>query len=137
MPAVVVDTMVASAWLGVRRSDRQSRWAPVLEPVAWVLPFVVVAEMRFGAEVAGWGPRRRAALERLVDSGGVIPPLGPVIDAYVEVRSWATRQGHGLAGKDHEADRWVAAVALGADLPLATDDHIFDAVPHLRRLHPA
>ena len=28
---VVVDTMIASAWLGVRRSQRQIRWAPVLE----------------------------------------------------------------------------------------------------------
>lgn len=50
--AVVVDKMVASAWRDARRSDRQARWAPVLEPLAWVLPFVVVAEMRFGAEVS-------------------------------------------------------------------------------------
>lgn len=134
--AVVVDTMVASAWLGVRRSDRQARWAPVLEPLAWVLPFVVVAEMRFGAEVAGWGPRRRAALDRLIRSGGLMPPLDPVVDSYVEVRAWAARHGHGLAAKDHEADRWVAAVALAADLPLATDDHIFDDVPNLRRIDP-
>ena len=134
--AVVVDTMVASAWLGVRRSDRQARWAPVLESVAWVLPFVVVAEMRFGAEVAGWGSRRRAVLDRLIQSSGLIPPLDPVIDCYVELRAWAAGHGHGLAAKDHEADRWVAAVALAADLPLATDDHIFDAVPHLRRVHP-
>ncbi len=61
--AVVVDTMIASAWLGVRSSQRQARWAPVLEPMAWVLPFPVVAEMRFGAEVAGWGARRRGVLE--------------------------------------------------------------------------
>ena len=43
--AVVVDTMIASAWLGQRNSQRHSRWAPVLQPVAWVLPFTVVAEM--------------------------------------------------------------------------------------------
>lgn len=58
--AVVVDTMVASAWLSVRPSDRKARWAPLLEPARWVLPFAVVGEMRFGAEMAGWGLRRRA-----------------------------------------------------------------------------
>lgn len=54
MPAtVVVDTMIASAWLGVRPSQRKARWAAIPEPAIWVLPFTVVAEMRFGAEVGG------------------------------------------------------------------------------------
>lgn len=57
--AIVVDTMVASAWLAVRDSARKTRWQPVLTQSQWVLPFTVVAEMRFGAEVAGWGARRR------------------------------------------------------------------------------
>ncbi len=48
--AVVVDTMIASAWLGLRPSERKARWQPLLERAAWVLPFTVVAEMRFGAE---------------------------------------------------------------------------------------
>ena len=132
----MVDTMVASAWLGIRHSQRQARWAPVLERMAWVLPFPVVAEMRFGAEVAGWGARRRGVLERLIHSAGVIPPLDPVVDAYVDLRTWASRHGHGLAGKDHEADRWVAAVAIAAGLPLATEDTIFDRLSSLQRITP-
>lgn len=131
-----MDTMIASAWLGVRRSQRQIRWAPVLERAVWVLPFVVVAEMRFGAEVAGWGVRRRAVLERLVARAGVVPPLDDVTDAYVDLRAWCVRTGHGLGAKDHEADRWVAAVALAGGLPLATEDAIFDAVPALQRTFP-
>ena len=47
--AVVVDTMIASAWLGLRASERKARWQALLERSAWVLPFTVVAEMRFGA----------------------------------------------------------------------------------------
>ncbi len=129
--------MVASAWLGVRRSQRQDRWAPVLEPLGWLLPFTVVAEMRFGAEVAGWGARRRGALERLIEGGMTVPPLDTVVDAYIDLRSWASRNGHGLAAKSHEADRWVAAVALAAALPLASEDSIFDGLPGLRRLTPA
>ncbi len=110
---VVVDTMIARAWLGVRRSQRQIRWAPILQSAVWVLPFVVVAEMRFGAEVAGWGARRRGVLERLVARAGVVPPLDEVTDVYVDLRAWCVRTGHGLGAKDHEADRWVAAVAGG------------------------
>ena len=133
---VVVDTMIASAWLGVRRSQRQIRWAPVLEAAIWVLPFVVVAEMRFGAEVAGWGARRRGVLDRLVARAGVVPPLDEVTDAYVDLRAWCVRTGHGLGAKDHEADRWFAAVAVAGGYPLATEDSIFDDVVTLRRKLP-
>lgn len=132
--AVVVDTMIASAWLGTSQSRRQARWAPVLQGVMWVLPFTVVAEMRFGAEVAGWGARRRGVLERLIQRSGVVPPLEDVTAAYVDLRAWCVRNGHGLGGKEHEADRWVAAVALAGGLPLASDDAIFEGVAGLSRI---
>ena len=134
--AVVVDTMIASAWLGLRDSPRKARWQPLLEQAAWVLPFTVVAEMRFGAEVANWGARRRGVLDRLIARTGVVPPLDEVTDAYVDLRTWAVRSGHGLGAKDHEADRWVAAVAMAANLPLATEDSIFDEVAGLTRADP-
>lgn len=63
-----------------------------------------------------------------------MPPLGQVTDAYVNLRSWAVRTGHGLGAKNHEADRWVAAVA--AHLPLGTEDSIFDGVAGLNRADP-
>ena len=135
--AIVVDTMIASAWLGLRESERKARWQPLLEHAVWVLPFTVVAEMRFGAEVARWGARRRAVLERLIARTGVVPPLDEVTDAYVDLRAWAVRTGHGLGAKDHEADRWVAAVAMASELPLATEDSIFDGVPGLVLADPA
>ena len=134
---VVVDTMIASAWLGVRGTARRTRWEPLLVKSIWVLPFTVVAEMRFGAEVAGWGARRRGVLDRLVASSRVMPPLAEVTDAYVDLRTWCVCNGHGLGAKDHEADRWVAAVALAAKLPLASEDAIFDSVPHLNRAAPS
>jgi predicted nucleic acid-binding protein len=46
------------------------------------------------------------------------------------------RTGHGLGAKDHEADRWIAAVAMAAKLPLATEDSIFDGVAGLVRADP-
>lgn len=135
--AIVVDTMIASAWLGLRASERKARWQPLLERAAWVLPFTVVAEMRFGAEVARWGERRRGVLNQLIARAGVVPPIDTVTDAYVHLRTWTVRTGHGLGAKDHEADRWVAAVALAAKLRLATEDSIFDGVPGLLLADPA
>jgi predicted nucleic acid-binding protein len=134
--AIVVDTMIASAWLGRRDSARKQRWRPLLEQARWILPFTVVAEMRFGATVAGWGTRRMDVLNRLVAGAGVVPPLDEVTDAYVELRTWAVRSGHGIGAKDHEADRWVAAVAIAARLPLASEDSIFDGVAALQRVEP-
>ena len=87
--------------------------------------------MRFGAHVANWGTRRTVALEHLISRTEIAPPLPAVINAYVDLRSWCVRSGHGLGAKDHEADRWVAAVALAGHIPLATDDGIFDNVDHL------
>jgi predicted nucleic acid-binding protein len=133
---IVVDTMIASAWLGKRTTGRKARWAPILEPAIWVLPFAVVAEMRFGAEVGGWGPRRRSLLDRLVARARVAPPVGDITDAYVDLRTWCVQKGHGLGGKHHEADRWVAAVAIASGLPLASEDLIFEGLPALRSVEP-
>ncbi len=80
---VVVDTMIASAWLGTSQSRRPMRWALVLQGVTWVLPFTVVVEMRFGAEVAGWGPRHRGVLETIIHAS-----LAPLVKSS---RSWSAR----------------------------------------------
>jgi len=133
---VVVDTMIASAWLGRTVSARRARWASVLTQAAWILPFTVVAEMRFGAEVAGWGQRRTESMERLIISAQIAPPLHEVIAAYVDLRAWCVRTGHGLGEKTHEADRWVAAVAIAGNLPLASDDGIFDDIHKLQMVRP-
>lgn len=69
----------------------------------------------------------------LVVRAGVIPPISEVTDAYVDLRTWCVRAGHGLGAKDHEADRWVAAVAIAGRLSLATEDSIFNEVPGCHR----
>jgi hypothetical protein len=65
-----------------------------------------------------------------------MPPLKEVTDAYVDLRTWCVRTGHGLGAKDHEADRWVTAVAIAAGVPLASEDSIFDSVQSLQRAEP-
>jgi hypothetical protein len=57
--------------------------------------------MRFGAEIAGWvldgAPRSTRS--------SPVPPIAPPLpDAYVELRAWCARNGHGLGAKDHNGD---------------------------------
>jgi predicted nucleic acid-binding protein len=92
--------------------------------------------MRFGAAIAGWGSRRTSSMERIIGGSQMVPPLQEVITAYVDLRSWCVRSGHGLGGRTHEADRWVAAVALAGHLPLASDDGIFENVDGLQLVQP-
>jgi len=134
--AVVVDTMIATLGSVCGPPSARQGGRPYLNGSAWVLPFTVVAEMRSCAEVARWGARRRGVLDHLISRAGVVPPLDAVTDAYVDLRTWTVRTGHGLGAKDHEADRWVAAVAMAAKLPLATEDSIFDGVVGLLRATP-
>lgn len=57
-----------------------------------------------------------------------------LIDRCAQLRAWATRTGHPLGHKIHEADRWVAATALALDLELIAGDRVFNALPGLALL---
>jgi predicted nucleic acid-binding protein len=39
--------------------------------------------------------------------------------------------GHALAQREHNADRWIAATAVRLEIPLVSNDTIFQAVPGL------
>lgn len=80
----------------------------------WVLPFTVAAEMRFGAEVAGWGAHRRRVLDRLIARAGMVPPFDEVMDAYVDVRTWSVRNGHALGAKEVDEVRVEALERAGS-----------------------
>lgn len=101
-----------------------------------MISFVTVAELRFGARLAEWGTRRLARLEHQLEQVAAIWPVeeSTLIEAYVRLRTWCVKIGHGLGQKDHEADRWIAATALWLDLPLVAHDSIFTNVPELRLL---
>ena len=80
---VVVDTMIASMWLGVRRSQRQMRWAPMLESALWVR-----AAIRACGPVTDWERRIMkpiAGLLRVAVAGGF--PLATEDTIFDDVRS--------------------------------------------------
>jgi hypothetical protein len=64
-PAVVVDTMIASAWLGRRDSPRKTRWQPSLEGLAVLCQLALL--------------HGHAAARRLASGTGGYPPGSPAL----------------------------------------------------------
>jgi len=57
---------------------------------------------------------------------------GPsLVNVYAQLRADCERIGHGLAQRDHDADRWIAATAVRLGVPLVAHDGIFRNVPGL------
>lgn len=92
---------------------------------------MTVAELRYGAESAGWGTVRVRRLERELTRAKIAWPGHALIESYTRLRTWCTNNGHGLGQKDHEADRWIAATALRLGVPLVAHDAIFANVDGL------
>ncbi|WP_166354057.1 PIN domain-containing protein [Phytoactinopolyspora limicola] len=129
---VVVDTGVYGATMTPSGKPLASGYRQILEDRRTIISFVTVAELRFGASLAGWGARRRQGLEDKLDQTRTVWATPNLITAYVDLRSWAIRAGHGLGQKDHEADRWVAATAIHLGVPLVAHDSIFFNVEDLQ-----
>jgi len=60
---VVIDTGVFAARLTPSGSLLAARYRPLLEGRPAVISFVTVAELGYGARLAGWGPGRLRRLE--------------------------------------------------------------------------
>jgi predicted nucleic acid-binding protein len=51
------------------------------------------------------------------------------VDAHL--RADCESAGHALAQREHNADRWIAAIAIRLGVPLVSNDKIFRDVPGL------
>jgi predicted nucleic acid-binding protein len=134
---VVLDTDGVSWLLDPRPSSHAEETRRVIGRRARVVSFVTVTELRYGALRAGWGELRRRQLERSLADLEIIQTSGPLLDRCAALRAEASRAGHALAQKIHEADRWVAATAVGLGLELMAGDGIFENVAGLdvHRVH--
>lgn len=117
--AVVLDTNIAS--FVVRRDSRLDRYRVHYDGQVVVLPFQVVAELRFGVRLAQWGPRRRADLERFI-SGCVVAPYS---DGLASVWAELMLHAQGIGRRLEAGDAWIAATALHLGRPLLTHDTDF------------
>lgn len=133
---VVIDTGVFGARLSPRAKGKAltAAYRPLLAGRPAVISFVTVAELKYGAALAGWGPARLQRLNYEMGQATVVWPGPALTDTYATLRTWCVRHGHGLGQKDHEADRWVAAAAIWLNIPVVADDRIFANVAGLQLL---
>ena len=136
---VVVDTDVASWLLHPGALPHAEAARRVIGRRSRVLSFVTVTELRYGALRAGWGELRLRRLERSLADFEIIQTSEPLLTRCAELRSRASSDGHGLAQKIHEADRWVATTALVLGLELVAGDGIYEGVGGLdvHRIRPS
>jgi hypothetical protein len=59
----------------------------------------------------------------------VVQPDDSMVRISAELRNQCERTGHGLGGRLHDGDRWVAATAIRLGLPLVSHDRIFVDTP--------
>lgn len=131
---VVIDTGIFGARLTPSGQLLASRYRPLLEGRPAVISFVTVAELRYGARLAGWGQDRLRRLEYEIGRAEIVWPGPSLADTYAALRTWCVTTGHGLGQKEHEADRWVAATAVWLQVPLVAHDSIFDNVKDVELL---
>lgn len=128
---VVVDTDVVSWLLDPRPSPHAESARRIVGGRARVVSFVTVTELRFGALRAGWGELRLRHLERSLADLDVVQTSEALIAQCAVLRAEASRTGHPIGQKIHEADRWVASTALALRLGLVAGDAIFERIPGL------
>ena len=86
---------------------------------------VTQAELSVIADRNAWGPEKKAALERALESVVVIPIDGAeLVNAYAAI-SAVDSSAKGGARNLGKNDLWIAATALYTNMPLLTTDKDF------------
>ena len=128
---ILVDTGVFSASISRRRRVRFERQVGLMTGNQLFLAAVTVAELRYGALVAGWGDQRRQRLEQSIEATTVVPVSDALLTTAAELRHGCRQAGHALHEPVHANDLWIAASAVHIGAPLLTADAVFDDVPGL------
>lgn len=90
--------------------------------------FQTVAELLSGADMRGWGARRRSALREFLRSAMIVYPDRAMLQTWAHLRAALSRRGLTVA----TADLWIAATALTHDLTLVAHDAVFRQIAGLK-----
>lgn len=135
---LIVDTSVISRALLPSRVSGKSvaatEWSEALLGRSVVIAVQTRVELLSWPGLRGWGAVRRDALESWVAAVPTIDVTAKVQAAYVDLTVRSKKAGHAIQDPMHVADRWIAATALAAGLPLASDDGIFAGIEGLHLL---
>jgi tRNA(fMet)-specific endonuclease VapC len=129
---ILVDTGVFGASISRRRRARFGTQVGLMAGHQLFVAAVTVAELRYGALVAGWVEQRRQRLEQSIAATTVVPVSDALLTATAELRHTCRQAGHALHEPVHANDLWIAASAVHIGAPLLTADAVFDHVPGLR-----
>jgi predicted nucleic acid-binding protein len=116
----VLDTSVASLLFSA--SPALSHYTPYLKDASPVISFQTVAEMRYGALLAGWGTRRLDLVEAFLERMEVVGYSDLLATCWARITVDARKAGRRLEA----GDAWIAATALHLGAPLLTNDADFD-----------
>lgn len=130
---VLVDTNVFTARLR-ERSPLATQYAKHLFGQRIALAPQTVAEARYGALKATWGPARTEQLARLVGRARILPIDIDTIETVAELRNQCRMIGHPLHQSNHNADLWIAATAIRWSIALVAHDAVFTGCPRIRLL---
>lgn len=128
--SVLVDTNVFTAWLR-GRSPLTSQYAKHLLGRPLAVSPQTVAEARYGALKAGWGPRRLSELAEATNRVRILPVDLATLETVAELRNRCRLIGHALHQRGHNADLWIAATAIQWGIPLVAHDAVFIGGPGL------
>jgi predicted nucleic acid-binding protein len=90
-----------------------------------------LAEARYGALKAAWGPVRLGRLAELTARTRRLPVDPETIEAAAQLRNRCRMVGHGLHQREHNADLWIAAAAIRWSVPVVAHDAVFIDCPGL------
>lgn len=128
---ILVDTGVFSASISRRRRVRFESKVALMAGNQVFLAAVTVAELRYGALVAGWGSERSHRLEESIAATTVVPVTDALLSGTAELRLACRQTGNALHEPVHANDLWIAASAAHIGAPLLTADAVFEHVPGL------
>jgi tRNA(fMet)-specific endonuclease VapC len=114
---VVVDTDVFSLLL--RRQDAGQYQEHLIGEIP-VLSFASVAELYYGAAMAGWGERRRRDLAEMIRRYLIAPYNEDMAKLWGALKAQARQAGHALGADPQTNDLWTCATAIYHDAPLLT-----------------
>ena len=128
--SILLDTNVFTARLR-EKSPLASPYAKHLFGQRLLVTPQTVAEARYGALKANWGPVRLRRLAQLTARTRLLPVDPETIEAAAQLRNRCRVVGHGLHQRAHNADLWIAAAAIRWGVPLAAHDAVFIGCPGL------
>ncbi len=114
MDAVVLDTDVLS--FAIKGDTRAALYAPDVQGQRACLALMTVAEVRRWPLESRWGPRRIAALDRVLDAHIILAPDVRTAELWAKIFTARRRIGTPI----ENGDCWIAATAVRHGLTLIT-----------------